>query len=86
MAHLIVCRDMEAVHLATQHVLEGTVVITGGAGDRQALLCFSFNCVVISTIGTVPLHMANHPAVLSSDALRDARVWKRGWRKLLMSK
>lgn len=85
MAHTIVCCDVDAVHLATVHVVHGTVGVVGHAGDHQALLCHPFNCVGVSPNGHVPLHLADRQAVLSGDVLGDARLWKRGWRKVLMS-
>lgn len=72
LAHVIVCCDVDAVHLATVHVVHDTVGVVGGAGDHQALLCRPFRCVVVSTRGHVPHYLADRQAVLSSDVLRDA--------------
>lgn len=74
LAHVIVCRDVDAVHLATFHVVHGTVGVVGGAGDPQALLGHPFHCVVISTEGHVPQYLSDGQAVLSSNVLRDARL------------
>lgn len=74
LAHVIVRCDADTVHLATFHVVHGTVSVVGGAGDHQALLGHAFHCVIISTMGQVPQYLSDGQAVLSSNVLRDARL------------
>lgn len=66
------CGNIDGVHLATDHVVQRTVSVVGGARDHQALLCHPFDSVVLCTRGVVPQHLANVHAVLRGDVLRDA--------------
>lgn len=72
LAHMIMCGDIDGVHLATGHIIQSTVGVIGGAGDREALLCPPLDRVVLSTRGEVPQHLANGEVVLAIDVFRDA--------------
>lgn len=74
MAHKVVCCYDDAVHLATVHVVQCTVSVTGNTGGGESLVCLPRDCVVISTLGHVPLYLADCHAVLGGDVDRDARL------------
>lgn len=75
MAHKVVCCDNDAVHLATVHVVQCTVSVIGNTGGGgESLVCLPRDCVVISTIAHVPLHLADCQAVLGVDLDWDARL------------
>lgn len=74
LTHGIVGSDVNGVHLATFHVGQRTVGVSGVAGDPQALLRYPVDCIEIGGGGHVPPHLADSHAVACDNVPRDARL------------